>query len=109
MGFPEWSALAVVFSAVLALGGVVVRLMDRLNKSEACAKAAAIAAKAAADSVHEAHQRIDKLLEKGATSDDLRAVESRFTEAVNGMRSDFQHMASRLDTLLAGLMNRPPQ
>jgi len=107
MGAIEWSALSAVFIAVLALGGVVVRLTDRLNKSEAAATAASTSAKTAAVSVHEAHQRIDKLLENGATNSDLRAVENRFTEAVNGMRSDFQHMASRLDTLLAGLMNRP--
>ena len=63
----------------------------------------------AAKSTHEAHQRIDKLLEKSATVDDIAAAERRFADAVSGMRSDFQHMAGRLDTLLAGLISRPAQ
>ena len=61
-------------------------------------------AHAAERSVHEAHQRIDRLTETSATTADIAAAERRFAEAVSGLRSDFQHMAGRLDTLLAALI-----
>jgi ethanolamine utilization microcompartment shell protein EutS len=60
----------------------------------------------AAKSAHDAHQRIDRISETTATKSDMSAAEQRFTEAVSGMRSDFQHMASRLDTVIAGLVAR---
>ena len=58
----------------------------------------------AAKGVEDAHRRIDRLNETAATTTDIAAAERQFADAVNGLRSDFQHMAGRLDGLLAALV-----
>lgn len=88
-----WSAL------ILAIGSFVALAKFWMDQGVTRAQA-----HSADKSAHEAHQRIDRLSETTATNDDISAAEKRFTEAVNGLRADFQHMAGRLDNLLAALI-----
>ena len=93
--FITWATLLAAIMALVAVG-----------KMFADAGVTKQKAAAAERSAHEAHQRIDRLTETSATTADVAAAETRFADAVTGLRSDFQHMAGRLDGLLSAVLQK---
>lgn len=86
---------------VLALAGIVAAVKFWMDMG-----ATQSDAKAARETAKDAHVRIDRLAETAATNHDIAAAEKRFADAVNGMRSDFQHLVGRLDGLIAALVHK---
>jgi len=96
-GAIEWGALTAFIMLQIALGGVVVRLMDRLNKAEAKATSAA-------DNVKMTFSLIDRMegelvahrvesAKSFVSHDTLRQIESRIMGAI-------EHLGERIDKSL---------
>lgn len=102
MDFAEWTAIAAVITLLILVGGVLVRLIDRINKSEAAATAATVAATAAALNKLELERLEHDLVEHRvavakdyASKEAMRDSESRILSAIGdlGKRIDmiFHH------------------
>lgn len=103
MGGLEWTVIAAIVTVVIAIGGVLVRLVDRLNKAEARADGAERQAVGAAASVGNAHLAIGRMerelvehrvivAEKYVSKETLSALETRIVDAIN-------NLGDRLDKL----------
>lgn len=106
MGPVEWGALVSFIMLQIAIIGVVVRLVDRLNKAEAGSAAAQESAHAASISAAGSHVEIDRLkaelvdhrvavAKEYVSKDTLAPFETRIMEAIN-------RLDHRLDTLFKG-------
>lgn len=86
---------------IIALGSLVAAIKFWMDMGKTAANA-----EAARTSANEAHKRIDEIAKSAATNEDIAAAEQRFTDAVNGIRGDFRHMAGRLDQVLVTLAQK---
>lgn len=102
MGVVEWSALVALVTVLLALGGAVARLMDRLNKAEAKALTAVDSAAIATARVtllqSELVEHRVSVAREYISRDTLVAMKSELVGAINrlGDRLDklFQHVST---------------
>jgi hypothetical protein len=103
MGALEWTALGVLCSIIIAIGGVVVRLTDRINKSEAKADAALTLADSAKISVAANRLEIDRMenslvehrvavAKEYVSKDTLASLETRIVEAINRLGDRLDRM-----------------
>jgi hypothetical protein len=103
MGALEWTALGVLVAIISAIGGVVVRLTDRLNQAEAKAETADAQANTARISVAANRVEIDRLetslvehrvavAREYVSKDTLASLESRIVEAINRLGDRLDRM-----------------
>lgn len=99
MGALDWTVVAAIVSVIIAVGGVLVRLVNRLNAAESRADSAA----ASVGTAHLAVSRIEKELvdlrvdvaEKYVSKETLSALETRIVAAID-------KLGDRLDRLISG-------
>lgn len=96
MGLLEWSAVGGIAVAILAIVTVLARLMDRLNKAESKATAAAISAADVKTEVGRVESelvqhRVD-VARSYVSKETLASLETRIVEAIN-------RLGDRLDKL----------
>lgn len=106
MGALEWTALGVIATVVSICGGVLVRLMDRLNQAEARAETAEKVANSASIAIQANHLEIDRIkadlvdhrvavAREYVSKDTLASLETRIVDAIN-------RLGDRLDKMFTG-------
>lgn len=111
MGFIEWAALGTCTVALIAVIGVVVRLMDRINKSDALAATAKDRADAAAIAAASVRLDIERVANdltghrvsvarEYVSKDTLASLENRIVEAIRSL-------GDRIDNLFNGHVRSP--
>ncbi len=107
---------ALTWGAVVVAGGSVVALikfwMDmgaavaRAASAEAMGTAALGRAAMVSDDLNKFKVEVARDFKDVASTNELSAAESRFTDAVHGLRDDFRAMAERLDKVLIELVKK---
>jgi hypothetical protein len=103
MGALEWTALGVLVAIISTIGGIVVRMTDRMNKAEAKADAAESQAELARLSVAANRLEIDRMenslvehrvavAKEYVSKDTLASLESRIVEAINRLGDRLDRM-----------------
>lgn len=99
MGVVEWSALAAAITFAITVGGVLVRLVDRLNKSETKAAAAdKSACTALARIITVEKQLVDlrvSVAKEYVSHPTLATLENRIVEAINRLGDRLDKIISR--------------
>ena len=106
MGGIEWSVLGSVVAAIVAIGGVIVRLVDRINKADAKADAAERQAVALSASLSVARLELQSLeadlvdhrvavAKEYVSKDTLASLETRIVEAINRLGDRLDKMLTR--------------
>ncbi len=86
MGTLEWTAISAIVAIVIAIGGVVVRLMDRINKAEIRS--------ATVDRLeHDLVEHRVAVAREYVSKETLANLETRIVEAIN-------RIGDRLDQIL---------
>jgi hypothetical protein len=102
MGPLEWTAIGVTVTVLATIGGIVVRLTDRINKSEAKADAAGTAATESRADVERLEAAVVEfrvaVAKEYVSKDTLATFETRVLDAINRLTDRFDQLLTTTRT-----------